>query len=265
MPEQAKKPYRLGLSLSGGGARGIAHIGVLQALEDHGYRPDVLAGTSAGAIAAVSYAAGYSPVEILSHIKKASLFKLFKVGLPYAGLTKHTYLRKQLEELIGDDRFEALNIPIHVAMSCLNTGKCEVRSTGPLYDVVTASAAIPLVFQPTEIDGKLYVDGGLLENLPVACIREQTDIVVGVNVMPNVDVEKKSVQNVIGIAQRCFDLSILANTQPSLDLCDVIVEPIDVRNYTILHLHKYQQLYDIGYKAMVEQMDALKALQPLTA
>lgn len=256
------KRYKLGLALSGGGARGIAHVGVLQALEDHGYRPDVLSGTSAGAIAAVLYAAGRSPVEMLTLIKRASLFKLFKVGLPYAGLTKHTYLRDQLQDLISEDRFEALQIPVHIAMSCLNTGLCEVRNSGPLYDAVTASSAIPLIFQPTEIDGKLYVDGGLLENLPVASIRDQTEFVIGVNAMPNSEVDKKAVQNVFGIAQRCFDLSILANTQPSLDLCDLVVEPTELRNYNIMQLSKYQQLYDIGYKAMAAQVGTLEELLP---
>jgi NTE family protein len=252
------KRYKLGIALSGGGARGIAHIGVLQALEDHGFRPDVIAGTSAGAIAGALYAAGHTPVDMLPFVKQASLFKLFKVGLPYAGLTKHTYLRRRLEELIGEDSFEALKIPLYVAMSCLNTGTCKVRSSGPLYDAITASSAIPLIFQPTEIDGQLYVDGGLLENLPVASIREQTDFVIGVNVMPNSQVDKKAVQNVFGIAQRCFDLSILANTQPSLDRCDLVVEPTKVHNYTILQLSKYQQFYEIGYQAMAEQMDTLE-------
>jgi len=253
--------HKIGLALSGGGARGIAHIGVLQAMEDHGYRPDVLSGTSAGAIVAVLYAAGKSPVEILSFVKKASLFKLFKMGLPYAGLIKHSYLRRQLEELIGEDSFEALKLPVHVAMACLNTGTCEVRSSGPLYDAVTASSAIPLIFQPTEIDGKLYVDGGLLENIPVKSIRQQTEFVIGVNVMPNSEVDKKSIQHVFGIAQRCFDLSILANTQPSLSLCDLVVEPAEVRNYTILNLNKYQQLYEIGYQEMAAKIEDLKAFQ----
>ena len=253
-----EKEYRLGLSLSGGGARGIAHVGVLQALEDNGFKPDIISGTSAGAIAGALYAAGLSPVEILGLVKKASLFKLLKVGLPYAGLTKHTYLRAQLEQAIGDDRFEALKIPLYVAMSNLNTGACEMRHSGPLYDVVMASSSIPLVFQPVEVDGQLYVDGGLLANIPVAAIREQTQFVIGVNVMPNFEVDNKAVQNVFGIAQRCFDLSILANTQPSLDLCDLVVEPMAVRDYTILNLSKYQQIYEIGYQAMKEQVPALK-------
>ncbi|TXB60585.1 patatin-like phospholipase family protein [Phaeodactylibacter luteus] len=252
------KEIKLGLALSGGGARGIAHVGVLQALEDNGLKPSVISGTSAGAIAGALYASGLSPVEILSFVKKASLFKVFKVGLPHAGLTRHTYLRAQLEKLIASDRFEDLNIPLYIAMANLNKGVGEVRHAGPLFDVVTASSAIPLVFQPVEIDGSLYVDGGLLDNLPAEAIRGACDVLLGVNVMPRTHVEKKAVQNVIGIAQRCFDLSIVANTQHSLDACDVVVEPEELLQYTIMNLNRYQEIYEIGYKAMQAKMGALR-------
>ena len=130
------KPYQLGLALSGGGARGIAHIGVLQALDDYGIKPDILAGTSAGAIAAALYASGKSPSEMLALVKEASLFKLFKVGLPYAGLTKHTYLLERLQETISEDSFEALNIPCHIAITNLQTGACEIKKRGRLFDVI---------------------------------------------------------------------------------------------------------------------------------
>lgn len=254
------KPYQLGIALSGGGARGIAHIGVLQALEDHGIKPDVLSGTSAGAIVAALYASGKSPAEILALVKEASLFKFFKVGLPYAGLTKHTYLKERLKETIAEDSFEALQVPCYIAISNLNTGVCEVRNSGPLFDVVAASSAIPLIFQPVEIDGQQYVDGGLLENMPVAAIRDLADYVLGINVMPALMAEKSEVKNVFGIAQRCFDLSILANTQPSIDHCDLVVEPEGIRKYTILHLNKYQEIHDIGYAAMKAKVPALEAI-----
>lgn len=253
-----EKSYQFGIALSGGGARGIAHIGVLQALEDHGIKPEVLSGTSAGAIVAALYASGKSPAEILGLVKEASLFKFFKVGLPYSGLTKHTYLKERLQEAIGEDSFEGLKLPCYIAISNLNTGACEIRSSGPLFDVVAASSAIPLIFQPVEIDGQQYVDGGLLDNMPVAAIRKQAAFVLGVNVMPALLADKSEVKNVFGIAQRCFDLSILANTQPSIDLCDWIVEPEGIRKYTILHLNKYQEIHDIGYAAMEEKMPELE-------
>lgn len=251
---------RIGLALSGGGARGIAHIGVLQALEDHGLAPEVLSGASAGSIVGVLYAAGKRPEEIMEFVRRASLFKMFKVAIPFSGLTKLTYLRDRLAETIAEDSFEALEKQLVVAITNLNTGECEMRSSGPLIDVVTASSSIPLLFQPVEIDGKLYVDGGLLNNMPVAPLQPYCDITVAVNVMPPVEVSNKSVQNVLGIAQRCFDLSVLANTLPNMALCDLLIEPKEVHGYNIFQLNRYEPLFEIGYNAAMERMGALKAL-----
>ncbi len=254
------KKAGIGIALSGGGARGIAHIGVLQALEDNGYFPGVLSGASAGAITGALYASGRSPAEILDFVRQASLFKLFKVGLPYSGLTKLTYLREKLAEYIVADSFEALEKKLFVAIVNLNTGQCEIRSSGRLFDVVTASSSIPLVFQPVEIDGQLFVDGGLLDNLPVEPLRPLVDVVIAVNVMPQVEVPNKAVQNVFGIAQRCFDLGILANTRPSIQQCDLLIEPKEVHGFNIFQLNRYRKLYDIGYAAMTAKMGELRAL-----
>ena len=111
---------RIGLALSGGGARGIAHIGVLQALEEQGIFPEVISGASAGAIVGALYAAGKTPEEIMEFVRKASFFKMFKVAIPFSGLTKLTYLRDKLAESIPEDRFEALEKKLFVAIANLN-------------------------------------------------------------------------------------------------------------------------------------------------
>jgi NTE family protein len=250
----------LGLALSGGGARGIAHIGVIQALLEHGYQPDVLAGTSAGAIVGSLFAAGMTPEEILKIAKKASIFKLITVSLPYSGLTKLTYLNDLLAAHIKTDNFSALNKEMYIAIANLNTGALEIRSRGELFKVVMASSSIPLVFQPVEIEGQFYVDGGILNNLPAEALNGKADIIIGVNVMPHVEVGKKAINNVFGIAQRCFDLSILANIQPQIALCDIFIEPKAIREFNIFQLNRYKQLYDIGYAAMEEKLPALDYL-----
>lgn len=254
----AKK--RIGLALSGGGARGIAHIGVLQALEEQGVVPDVISGASAGSIVGALYAAGKRPEEIMEFVRKASFFKLFKVSIPFSGLTKHTYLRERLAESIVEDSFEALKKNLIVAVTNLNTGECEMRNSGPLFDVVVASSSIPLIFQPVEIGGQAYVDGGLLDNMPVGPLKEHCDLTIAVNVMPHVEVPAKSVQNLLGIAQRCFDLSVLANTRPNMELCDLLIEPKEVHDFNIFQLNRYEPLFDIGYKAAMEKMEVLKGL-----
>lgn len=256
----AKKKIRIGIAFSGGGARGIAHIGVLQALEEQGFVPRVLAGTSAGAIVGALYASGHSPQQMMEFVKDASLLKIVKVRLPYSGLSKLTYLRDRLATFIPEDRFEALQKKLYIAVTNLNTGQLEIIEEGPLFRAVMASSALPLVFQPVEIDGQLYVDGGLLENMPIRpLVYADLDLIIGVNVMPLVDVTNKSVQSVFGIANRCFDLSIQANTRPNVEFCDLYIEPVEVHRFNILQFAKYQELYEIGYRAALKKMPELEA------
>lgn len=257
----ANEKIRIGIAFSGGGARGIAHIGVLQALEEHGFAPQVLSGASAGSIVGALYASGQTPQQILEFVKGASVLKIVKVGLPYSGLTKLTYLRDRLAAFIPEDSFEALPKKLYVAVTNLNTGQLEILDSGPLFQAVMASSALPLVFQPVEIDGQLYVDGGLLENMPIRpLVYADVDLIIGVNVMPLVDAPNKSVQSVFGIATRCFDLSIQANTRPNVELCDLYIEPVGVRRYHIFQFNKYREFYEIGYQSAMEQMPELARL-----
>ncbi len=254
-----EKQHKIGISLSGGGARGAAHIGVLKALLEAGIEPTIVSGSSAGSIIGTLYAAGMNPEEMLDFARQSSVLGLIRVGVPYAGLTKLTYLREKLASVIDEDRFERLERELHIAITSLTTGNLEIRSNGPLFDVVCASCSIPLVFKPVEIDGQLYVDGGMLSNMPVSCIRDKADIVIGVNLMPQVSLDNKTVTNVISIAFRCFDLSLIANTIPMAKLCDVLIEPTDINQYHIFQFNRIQQMYELGYEVTTQQIYAIKA------
>ncbi|MBK7870416.1 MAG: patatin-like phospholipase family protein [Saprospiraceae bacterium] len=254
-----KDQMKIGISLSGGGARGIAHIGVLRALLENGIYPDIIAGTSAGSIIGALYAAGKSPDEMLDFVKDSSIWKVFRVGLPNKGLASLIYLQERLADAIEEDSFETLQRRLFIAITNLMTGKLEIISEGELYKTVMASSAIPLVFQPIKIGENLYVDGGALENMPVKPLLGLSDAIIGVNVMPNVPVEEKEVNSMLGIATRCFEMAIWANTRPNLKRCNVIVEPTKVRNYNIFQFNKYQELHDIGYEAAKLAMPDIKA------
>ncbi len=252
---------RIGLVLSGGGARGIAHLGVLRALHEAGIYPEEVAGTSAGAIAGALYCSGLSPDRMLDFVRDATVLKFLKVTVPYAGLTKLTYLQSRLAAFIDEDSFEGLQRKLHVVVTNLNKGRWEVFDSGPLFRAVLASSAIPLIFKPIEIEGELFVDGGLLNNLPVhPLVKRELDLIIGVNVMPLVEAPPRSVQSALGIATRCFDLSIQANARHSRELCDLLIEPRRLNAYHIFHLNKYEDLEEIGYRAAQESMDQLEAL-----
>ncbi|MEZ4987068.1 MAG: patatin-like phospholipase family protein [Saprospiraceae bacterium] len=183
---------RIGISFSGGGARGFAHIGVIKALEEAGIAPTVVAGTSAGSIVGAMYAAGLTSADMEKVIRDSNFLKLVTIGLPNGGLGKLTYIRERLAEVIPEDSFNVLQKKLFVCMTNLNTGSVEFRSEGTLFDPVIASSSIPFVFQPVEMDGSLYVDGGLLCNMPVSALIHDADIIIGVNLIPKTWTDKKN-------------------------------------------------------------------------
>ncbi len=256
-----QKKYKFGIALSGGGVRGVAHIGVLQALRENDLAPEVIIGTSAGAIIGALYAAEKTTEEMLEFVRQWSLYKVFKVGFPIDGLTSLSFLQNQLLEAIEHDSFEQLQKPLYVGATNLNTGKLEIFQQGSLSEVVTASSSIPLVFKPIEINGQVYVDGGLICNIPVDPVREACELLLGVNLIPSSEVSTKSLQNVLSIGTRTFNLGILINSRSSLEQCDIIIEPEKLNNYNIFTFGKKQQkaIYDIGYEATIEKIPEIKA------
>lgn len=249
---------RIGISLSGGGARGIAHIGILKALEENGISPEVIVGTSAGSIVGALYAAGYDADEMLDFLKDISLIKIFRVGLPNMGLANLSYVEKILTEALPDDNFDALKKKLFIGITNLLTGKLEIINHGPLHQVILASASIPLVFKPVKIGDNLYIDGGALDNMPVLPLEGLSDVIIGVNVMPIVPIEEKNINSMLGIATRCFEMAIWSNTKPNLRRCDIVIEPTGIHEYSIFQFNKYKELYEIGYETARKSMPDIK-------
>lgn len=240
--------YKFGLGMSGGGSRGAAHVGALQAFEEAGLRPDVIAGTSAGGIVGALYASGKKPRDIMEFINGSSLLKAYRFSLPSNGLTPFTFLRNKLAEHIREDSFEALQIPLHVGTTNLETGKMVVFNSGKLFDIVQACGSIPILFKPVEINGEWYVDGGAMNNFPVQCIRDQVEVLVGINVMPTVPIVKKKVNGMMGVALRSIYLGIEMNSRPGRALCDILIEPKELYDYDVFRFRKTQEMFDIGYQ-----------------
>lgn len=251
------RKYKFGLALSGGGARGAAHVGVLQALEEAGLRPEVISGASAGSIVGALYSSGMTPKEIMDFVKDSSLLKAYRLSFPTNGLTHFNYLQKELAKMIKEDSFEALKIPLHVATTNLETGQLKMFNSGKLFKIVQASGTIPLVFKPVEINGQMYVDGGATNNLPVQPIRDLCEVVLGVNLVPVIPVERKEFRGFFGLTLRCVYLAISANSQPGAAMCDFIIEPDELYKYDVFRFKKAEEMYEIGYqyaKAILPQL-----------
>lgn len=247
----------IGLSLSGGGARGIAHIGVLQAMEEHGIYPHYLSGASAGALVGVLYAAGYCPRDILAIFKESSLAKLFKVSIPSSGLSDNSYLIDVLREHLDEDSFEHLPRRLSVSVTNLTTGQYEIHSEGELFRMVAASAAIPILFQGRDIDDEIYVDGGVLNNLPIEPLMGRCYPIVGVNVTP---IERKlGLDNMLEVSYRTFDLVMWGNVAPRLKQCDVVLEP-GAHQFALFDIKSADQIFELGYETTLQKMPEIKRL-----
>ncbi|MEL6673848.1 MAG: patatin-like phospholipase family protein [Bacteroidota bacterium] len=242
---------KLGLVLAGGAARGIAHIGVLQALEEEGISPYYLSGASAGAIIGTLYAAGLSPQEILTIFKESALYKLFRARLPVSGLTTNSYIGEVLAKHIPEDDFSALKRQMFIAVTNLNSGAYEIISEGPLFQVVEASSAIPILFESKKMNGQQYVDGGVLNNLPVEPLLAHTKHIIGVNVSPVLPVE--DLDNLFKIGYRTMDLVMWANVQSRLPMCDIVIEP-EAQKFGFFDILKADQIFELGYEATRAQM-----------
>jgi NTE family protein len=256
MKDQAvnKINKKIGLVLSGGGARAYAHVGVLQALNEHGIYPAHLSGASAGAMVGALYCNGYSPLEILELAKSHEFLSIFKIGFVNKELMEMTRLKTFLKQYLTDD-FSTLKIPLSICASNLNLGIYEIRSTGKLIEFIAASCAVPLLFKPIKINEHLYVDGGLLNNLPVEPLFETCDKIIGVSV--NQHEFKDNIKGAVKITQRCLQLAVWNTVNKRIEQCDVSIN-IDKRlNYSMFSISKSQELFDIGYQKTMEKMDLI--------
>jgi len=238
--------YNLGIALSGGGARGIAHLGVLAALHKHGIEPEVVSGTSMGAIVGCFYAAGMKPSTILEEIKREKLSKFLSWSLPGDGFFDLEHIEELMARHIGTNDFKALQKPLYVSVSNLQSGKNEIISEGALFDYVIASACIPIIFKPRIINNYSYVDGGMLNNLPVLAIKNICKHVIGVHVNHSGPLEK--INGMKEIAERCLRLVVETNIRENVEACDIFIQPEKVKNFNTFDFRKADELYKVGFE-----------------
>jgi NTE family protein len=249
---RAHAPYRVGLGLSGGGAKGIAHLGVIKALEEYGLKPEIISGVSAGAIVGALYADGKTPEEICKFFKDSSFFKFVNVIMPRRGFMSSQRFEVMLTNSLKARTFEELSMPLIINATEVIEGKNEYFSTGSLIDKVVASASVPIFLTPKEIEGKMYVDGGIFNNMPCRVIRDKCKLLVGCHVNPIVPEAK--LNGVLDIAERVYNLSIQSSTVPEKKACDIVIEPIKARDYGMFEISRTQEIFDAGYEAAIQAL-----------
>lgn len=228
---------RLGLALGGGGARGLAHIGVLEVLEREGITIDMIAGTSIGAIIGALYARGKSADQIRRlalDMGWRRLAPLLDLALPKTGFFAGRRLREQLRSVIGDAGFGELKIPLACVATDIMTGDEVVLSEGPVLEGVLASISLPVIFKVTKWRDRYLVDGGLVNPVPVSPLKKMgADSIIAVNVIPNPGEKRgppeKSTRvkepNIFHIIMQLINIPAHQIVKSSLSGADVIIEP----------------------------------------
>ena len=237
---------RIGVALSGGGARGFAHAGALAAIEEAGLKPSVLAGVSAGSVVAVLYSAGIAPADFTRLFSQRSFRDFVKIRPKSNGLFNLLPFGRFVQSNAGKyHKLEDLPIPTFVGATDFDHGCSVVFDSGTIGPRVMASCCIPIVFQPVTIDGVQYVDGGVLRNHPAWIIRDKCDFLIGVNVSPLSKREKED--SLLSIALRSYHLMAKANQAADMAMCDISVQTSEIASYKPFDLSEIEKVYLSGY------------------
>jgi len=249
-----------GLALGGGAARGHAHVGVLSALEAAGLRPSHLAGTSAGAIVAGLYAFGVGVDEIESAAGEFTWRDVAGISLKRTGLLSNRELGDICEDLLGPVDLRDAAIPLAVVTTDITNGERVVFTDGPLSRVVRASAAVPGVFEPVEIGDRQLVDGGLVENVPVAALRELGAATV-VAVTLDTGLDFQTPRSLVPILINAFQIAVSTASEAYIrDAADVVIRP-DLRHFTHWNTKDGAAIRREGQRAGEAAVEAIRTAQ----
>lgn len=249
---------KIGIVLSGGGARGIAHLGVLKALEEFGIKPSVISGTSAGAIAGAFYAGGYSLREIKSIVEKGDFFNLSNVLIKKQGLFSMKGFEKMYQDYFPNNTFDDLQIPLHVAATDILKGEVVYFSSGNLSQALMASSCIPVVFQPLHFDNTYFVDGGVLNNFPVEPLMNKCDIIIGSHVN-SIKTEVNEI-HMTDIIDRSFHLAMSNSVRNKINSCHLFIEPPNMSQFSIFDVKKSDEIFEYGYSYTISLEKEIKQL-----
>jgi len=266
---------RVGLALSGGGARGLAHIGVLKVLAREGIPVDCLAGTSMGGVIAAAYAAGMSPAEIeseaLATTRWRNLASLADLSLLRQGLFSGNRLLAYFERHFGQRTFADLDLPLALMAVDINTGQEIILREGPVALAVRATVALPGLLAPVEVDGRRLADGGLLNNLPVDIARRiGAEVVIAVDVSPkrgevwlnHIRWAPKGVADTLQVLSESVGIMMSAINEQKLKQArpEVLIRPAILAGVNVVAgYHRANELIDAGERAAEAALPCIRA------
>lgn len=223
-PKPPPKPPRIGLALGGGAARGFAHIGVLQVLEEQGIKPDLVVGTSAGSVVAALYASGKTPTELQTMAMTLDESSITDWVFPGRSLLKGEALARFIRAQTGGKSIESMRLPLGIVAADLQNGQPILFRRGDPGVAVRASSAVPAVFEPVKVGGREYIDGGAVSPVPVRFARQMgADVIIAVDI--SAIPQGQSTRGAVDILLQTFNIMGHAISQHELSDADVVMRP----------------------------------------
>lgn len=247
------KIKKTGLALGGGAVLGAAHVGVLEAIEDLDIEINYIAGTSIGALVAAFYAFGMNLKEIKKIASDLKWIDITEMSLSRYGLLSNEKLGQLFIDSIGDKNFEDSEIPLAMVATDVASGRKVILDKGSVANAVMASTCIPGIFIPVEINQKLLVDGGIVENVPIATTREMgAEFVIGVDLNAKNSYSKPD--NILDVIINSLDLLMKQSVKLQTEDADLLISP-DLGAFNMSDMSQVDELIKRGYK------DSMKALE----
>lgn len=250
----------IGLVLSGGGARGAAHIGALKAFEEYGIFPTHISGTSIGAIVGALYAADVHWTEILKFFKTTSIFHTKRFAFNKPGFLDTEKFYDDLNVYLPRDNFDSLQKPLYITATNVLNGKLKIFSKGQLIKPVIASASFPGVFTPTEINGSYYIDGGILNNFPVEPLKKHCDKIIGVYINSLKKISIKDLKYSYSVADRALKIRAAYDSIKKFPECDLIISPEEIGEFAVFGMSNTDIIFELGYNATIKALEENKNL-----
>lgn len=255
----------IGLVLSGGGIRGMAHIGLLKAMEAHGLEANVISGTSVGALVGALYANANSIEEMLRFFKDTPLFQYSFFTFNKPGFIDTDRYFDIFKKYFPENSFASLKRKLFVLATDLMNGKEVVFDSGTLIRPLLASAALTPVFSPVEIDEVLYADGGVMNNFPKEYVDGKCNIIIGCNVSIAGELQKKDLKNAWQLGTRVTSLAIYASCKDKLAACDIAIEPKELETIGVFDKKNIEKAYNLGYDYSMAAIEKFLSRESQTA
>jgi len=251
---------KIGLVLSGGGVRAMAHIGLLQCFREEGIQIDEISGTSGGATIAAMFSHGYTTSEMLSFFKRTPLFKYSLYTFHKPGIVDSEKFISAFKSIFPNDSFKDLKLPTYITATNLMTGNLEYFTEGELIRPLIASSSVPPFFSPMEIKGHLFADGGIINDFPVEPLQENCRKIIGSFINPIELITKNEVDTTLKLVSRVYQIGLKNKDIAKFSSCDYVFKPLNLKKIGLLDTKFIDAAYNYGYAQAKSEIEKIKVI-----